>query len=211
MFDIAFYESRVSSERNLKTRRKVYGFGINDAPFPTQFHIKEKLYAHPAYLAWKSIICRCYNPKYIDRFPTYSGASVCEEWRSFMSFRSWWVEHHIDGLVIDKDIIGNGKVYSPSTCIFIPNDMNIFLTDSAAARGAYPIGCSRTKYGSFVATCSNPFTKKKEFIGCHKEPESAHKAWMARKIELAGMMKDQMDSIDSRIYGRVIEIIKSKR
>jgi hypothetical protein len=68
MKDIGFYESFPATARALNTRRPIFGFGVNDAPFFTQFHFNGKLLAHPAYLAWKSMIARCYDQKYKSKF-----------------------------------------------------------------------------------------------------------------------------------------------
>ena len=211
MHNIQFLESKTPTARALKLRTNIYGVGVNDAHFCTQFHHNGKLLAHPAYLAWKSILCRCYDEKYLARFPTYKGASVCDGWLNFMSFRSWWLEHQMDGWVIDKDILAPSKIYSPESCIFIPNYINVFLTDSAASRGAHPVGCSVTKYGRFVAYCNNPITRIKESLGSYGDPESAHLAWRNRKLEHAEALKPDMDAIDTRIYPRVVEIIKAMR
>lgn len=208
MKEISFYESFPTNDRNLKTRRLVCGFGINDAPFSTQFHHLGKLIAHPAYLAWKSLITRCYNNKYQSKYPSYSGVTVCEEWRSFMAFRSWWLDNQVEGWHIDKDILSSSRQYSPSTCIFIPSSLNMFLTDSAASRGRWMIGCSMTRTGKFTSYINNPLSGKKETLGSFELEIEAHNKWMERKIEIAGEMKAIMDSIDERIYGRVVELIK---
>lgn len=45
----------------------------------------------------------------------YAGLSVCDEWRSFESFRSWALSSgYTDDLTIDR--IDNSKGYSPSNC-----------------------------------------------------------------------------------------------
>lgn len=39
------------------------------------------------------------------KWPSYIGVTVCDEWRSFMKFREWWLENHVDGWQIDKDLL----------------------------------------------------------------------------------------------------------
>ena len=42
---------------------------------------------------------------------------------------------------LDKDIIVvDDKVYGPEVCAFVDPSLNMFTTDSAAARGEWPIG-----------------------------------------------------------------------
>lgn len=211
MTDLTFFESKIADIRALKTRRKIFGVGINDAPFCTQFHDGNKLIAHPAYVSWKSMITRCYDKKYQDKYPTYKNKTVCDEWLSFMRFRSWWISNHVYGWHLDKDILTDSDCYSPDACIFIPSHINIFLTDSASNRGDHAIGASMTRYGLFNSSCQNPVSKKKEHLGNYATENEAHLAWRNRKLEIALELKPQMDAIDLRIYPRVVTIINSKR
>lgn len=71
---------------------------------------------------WMSMIDRCYNPKN-SRFKNYGGRGVvvCDEWKNdYQRFLDWallngWKK----GLQLDKDIKGDGKIYSPETCCFV--------------------------------------------------------------------------------------------
>lgn len=211
MKDIGFYESFPATARALKTRRPIFGFGVNDAPFFTQFHFNGKLLAHPAYLAWKSMIARCYDQKYKSKFATYEGVTVCDEWRSFMSFREWWLDRHVEGWHLDKDLLSGDRHYSPNNCIFIPMALNMFLTDSAASRGEFAIGCSRNKSGLFVSYVNNPISNTKEWLGTFATEDDAHSKWKKRKLQIAHEMKQEMDAIDKRIFDMVILKIKSMR
>lgn len=92
-----------------------------------------------------------------------------------------------EGLDLDKDLLVPGnKVYGPETCIFVVHSVNAFLIDSAKARGQWPLGVSwRTRDNKFSANCNNPFTKRMEFLGYFTDPNEAHQAWKARKLEHA--------------------------
>ena len=39
--------------------------------------------------------------------------------------------------------------------------------------------------GKFRASCSNPFTQKREHLGYFTCEQEAHEAWLERKLELA--------------------------
>lgn len=101
-------------------RALVSGVGINDAPFQTSKRIKGKLYNHPAYLDWFGMIQRCYSGKQ----KAYAECYVAEEWRSFSNFYEWWKIHHKLEWALDKDLLGDGKLYSPNTCCYIPQYVN---------------------------------------------------------------------------------------
>lgn len=191
-----------------RPRSVVHGFGVNDAHYNVQPNADGGRVMCAAYKAWKCILNRCYSKKSQQENPSYIGVTVCEEWRSFMAFREWWIENYVDGWQIDKDILTDNRECSPSNCIYVPQWINAFLIGRGSARGKYPIGVSyESSRGLFEASCSNPATGRKVRVGRFKTPEAAHLAWRARKLEYAAQMKNEMDAIDERIYPRVVEII----
>ena len=193
-------------------RKLVQGVGLNESKYRTSAMIEGRQVVCPAYGDWANMLNRAYSPKHHTSFPTYIGVTVCSEWKIFSSFRGWWLEHHIDGFQLDKDILSDGAVYSPSSCIFVPQWLNSFTIDSGATRGAYPIGVYFHKgKGRFIAQCGNPMSKKQERLGYFTTPEEAHLAWLNRKLELALELKPKMDEIDIRIYPRVVEIINNAK
>lgn len=172
--------------------RLVRGVGHNDVAYPVYSYNRvsgrqKRLWVCPFYAAWKDMLDRCYSPKFHDRYPTYRGCSVEPSWLSLSEFSGWMVMQDHEGKHLDKDILAPGnKVYSPDTCVFIPTQLNNFLTDAGASRGEWPIGvCRYKRNGKFVSKCNNPFTGKYEHIGYFPCPDAAHKAWRARKHEHA--------------------------
>lgn len=99
------------------------------------------------YRAWKSMFQRCYSSAYHKRYPTYIGCAVDPLWHSFQTFAQWYDENYyvIEGqkMHLDKDILKKGnKVYSPETCIIVPNNINSLFVKANATRGDLPIGVS---------------------------------------------------------------------
>lgn len=76
---------------------------------------------------YTGMISRCYNKKDIS-YKNYGGRGVvvCDEWlKGYQFFLTWALEHGWrKGLQLDKDIKGNGLLYSPSTCIFVTPTVN---------------------------------------------------------------------------------------
>ena len=177
--------------------KKIFGIGINNSPDPVYRYEtvngKQKIvWKCPYYVVWHSMLGRCYSEPYLKTRPTYRGCSVCPEWVYFMTFKAWMMTQDFEGKQLDKDILfEDNKVYSPETCRFVDRDLNMFLTDSGAARGEWPIGVYWYKASSkFVAKCCNPFTKKQEHLGYFTCPKEAHEAWRKRKHELACALAD---------------------
>lgn len=163
----------------------VLGVGINDSEHPTKINKK----AIPAYEAWHSILVRCYSEKSFKKRPTYIKCEICEEWKSFSAFEKWYDSNKINGFVIDKDILFIGNtVYSPSTCRFVPPNINTLLLDRRNDRGEYPIGVSEDNYGNKKKKYKACISKygRNVHLGYFSTPEEAHEAWRLAKIEYVG-------------------------
>jgi hypothetical protein len=140
---------------------------------------------------------RCYSDKKQAVCPTYVGCSVDEPWLNFRNFSDWVTTQDWEDRQLDKDLLIKGnKVYSETTCVFIPERVNYFLTTNRARRGDLPIGVYRSR-GRFQAMCRNPITRKKQFLGRLDTPEAAHLAWKAAKHKLACQLAEL--ETDSRI------------
>lgn len=183
----------------------VCGVGINDANYAVAPRINGKAVLCPSYKAWASMLSRCYSEKYLRKNNTYTGVTVCKEWHSFMSFREWWLENHVDGWQLDKDILSDNREYSPENCLYVPGWINSFLVDCGASRGDYPIGVHFVNdMGRFRAECCNAITGRSEHLGYFSSDVEANEAWRKRKLEIAFMRKTDMDMVDERIYNRII-------
>lgn len=113
-----------------------------------------------AYTTWVNMLMRCYEPHYVNKFPTYIYVTVCDEWHNFQNFAKWYYKNYyeIEGqrMHLDKDILIKGnKIYSPETCVFVPNNINLLFIKCDNARGEYPIGVSYNKTsGKLLVRCN---------------------------------------------------------
>lgn len=86
------------------------------------------LTGHPLYSVWTDIKTRCYN-KNRKQYKNYGGrgVTICNEWKNdFKCFFDWAIKNGWrKGLELDKDILGNGLIYSPSNCCFVTKINNI--------------------------------------------------------------------------------------
>ena len=178
----------------------VYGVGVNDLGYRTQVReevtknggkrILKTVFKCKYYAVWDSMLKRCYSEKYLERYPSYIGTSVCSEWLSASAFKKWMEQQDWHGKCLDKDIIApKSKLYSPETCAFVLNATNSFVTARDACRGDYPVGVNLFKpTGKYQARCKNPFTGKQEYLGLFSTTDEAHEAWRKRKHELAQLV-----------------------
>lgn len=181
----------------MKTRKLLYGIGINDADYvvarsETIGYVNGKrkqkmIWRCPYYRAWEGMLMRCYSSKYQEKYPTYKGCTVSDEWLTFSSFKAWMEKQDWEGKQLDKDLLFEGnKIYSAETCVFVTPETNLFTIDCGASRGEWLIGVYLNKgKGKFQSMCSNPFSNKREYLGSFTCEQEAHNAWLKRKLELA--------------------------
>ncbi len=90
-----------------------------------EYKVSTKGVHSKAYLAWNSMMTRCYSDRYQKKQPTYIGCSVCPEWHSFQVFAKWFYDNYIEGFHLDKDMkTEDNKVYSPEGCSFVSQEAN---------------------------------------------------------------------------------------
>lgn len=200
----------------MKQRKLVCGVGINDADYLVKIDktvgyteegkaIRKCVWFCPFYQKWSDMLKRCYSERIQNKYPTYRGCSVTEEWLKFMTFREWMVEQDWEGNCLDKDLLFKGnKLYSPETCIFVPAIVNRFLTECTSVRGEWPIGVYFHKLtGKFKAQCQEFQTRKNISLGLFNDPESAHKEWLKFKKKQAKLLADQQK--DPRVAKALID------
>lgn len=77
---------------------------------------------------YRSMVNRCYNSKQ-KSYKRYGarGVRVCDDWlNSYKSFLEWSLSNGWkSGLCLDKDILGNGLFYSPTTCKWVSTTENV--------------------------------------------------------------------------------------
>ena len=114
----------------------VYGIGtlgtFKDGSKPKTTDGHKKLTRE--YDLWKSMLRRCYDKKWHEKYPTYKDCSVCDRWLVFANFLEdlplienyeLWRDNPNTRVCLDKDskVQGN-KVYSLDACKFISNSDN---------------------------------------------------------------------------------------
>ena len=181
------------------------GVGLNDVDYKVNPIINGKHVMCPFYKAWQSMITRCYSKIYQAKKPSYIGCVVCDEWLTFSNFRGWMRSQDWQGMQLDKDILfAENKTYSPETCVFVSSMTNSFINENKAARGCTMIGVNfHSRDHVYQARCSNPFTKKSDFLGYFDDELSAHLAWKKRKLELAIIMAEKQS--DKRVAEALVK------
>lgn len=150
---------------------------------------------------------RCHNPAH----PTYIGCQVDERWKYFMAFRIWHLEQAPKRREqLDKDFLGDGKLYSPETCCFIPWWLNLLFNNNKAQRGDLPQGVHKIgqKFGAQL-------NRKGEvvYLGSFDTPEEARAVYLEAKaayVERLLFEFPQPPRIDAAFRRKMTELIQQE-
>ena len=195
---------------NVKDRYlpSVFGVGILGAKYPSKINgviTKE-------YEIWKSMLKRCYSDVYKKKCPTYAGCGVSDKFKSYEYFYEWCnkqIGFGVDGngnpFQLDKDLLSKGnKIYSESTCVFIPAEINLLLTKRTASRGEYLIGVYWNKRANAFVARARKNKRKLEHLGLFKTEIEAFNAYKKAK---EAFVKEQAEKFKSQIDPRAYEAL----
>ena len=184
----------------------VYGVGVLGAKYPTRVNgvlTKE-------YELWTSMLERCYSNNYKKKYSTYEGCEVSDNFKSYEYFYEWCqkqIGFNNEGRHLDKDLLIKGnKVYSETTCVFLPQEINTLLTKREASRGKHLIGvCWHKANKAFVAVVSKN-KGKLEYLGSFKTELEAFNAYkQAKEAFVKEQANKWKDKIDPRAYNALMK------
>lgn len=89
------------------------------------------------YRVWTSMLKRCYTDNVKDIRPNYKDTVVCDNWKYLPNFKKWFDDNYKDGWYLDKDLkVFDSNIYSPDTCAFLPNHINVLLNSNKRIRSS---------------------------------------------------------------------------
>ena len=172
--------------------RTVYGVGYyGEGKYVAKINEKHT----PQYKAWNDMMIRAYSNKLKNKFETYKEVKACEEWHNFQNFAKWYDEniYHVksERMHLDKDILVKGnKIYSPDTCIFVPQRINSLFIKCNKERRRYPIGVSYYKRSNKYAVDLNKDGKSVR-LGYYATPEEGFYVYKKAKEDYIKQVADE--------------------
>ena len=191
--------------RTYKKSGLVQGFGVNDLEFAVTFNGK----IDPIYDTWKKMLSRAFSEAWHKRYPSYIGVGVSEEWVSAKSFYKWAENKYSKGKQLDKDIIGDGTLYSPESCCFVSKKLNQFLIGQNITHD-YPMGVYKEEgRAKFKVMISAGVQGKSEQLGSFENMHEGHLVYCKRKLELADSLIRQ-EQVEDYIATALIAKLQKK-
>ena len=133
------YANKLSTSQAAYVRKQVV-VALGSDPFQTpknsskkKRQLRTKTIHEISKDTYRAMMHRCYSPQN-PSWMSYGavGVRVCEEWHNFKEFNDWFVVNYVQGWEIDKDVLSR-TLYSPTTCIFLPEHINQFIKHWASA------------------------------------------------------------------------------
>ena len=156
------------------------------------------------YDLWKSMLTRCYDPKFHIRRPTYIGCTVSENFKNFQYFAEWCnnqIGFGNRGWQLDKDIllIGN-KGYNENICVFVPSQLNSLLINKSNYRGEEPVGVQlKSARNKYVARIS--IGGERKWLGTFDNEDDAFNSYkICKEYNIKEMAHKYEGLIDPRVY-----------
>ena len=184
-------------------RVKICGVGFIPSTLKGKEHRRIR-----AFISWKNMIRRIYNG--YGRFAKcYENCVICEEWLDYGVFKNWYENQRGCGLKyeLDKDLLGNGTLYSPTTCCLLPRELNRMISDRKTKNRELPTGVVKSGKKYYAHYVMGTSEKKLVRIGGFNTPEEASNAYKAfRKKRIAETAQVYYDNgeLDERAYNSLI-------
>ena len=148
---------------------------------------------------WFAMLTRCYSERYQITQSSYKDVTVCEEWHNFQNFAKWaeenWKPYMDKSWQLDKDVICKDcRVYSSSTCAFLPAEINgLFVARTT------DVGYRMTPQGNYMVRMSK--TTGRVCYGRYASIEEASNVYKTEKEKYVKEVADKWrDKIDFKAY-----------
>lgn len=161
-----FKEGRVHNPYD----KSLYGIG-----FIGEINEKDAI----SYEYWHSMLNRCYGKR--SYYNSYKEITVCDEWLCYANFKKWFDKNYYkvknERMEIDKDIIlKNNKIYSPNTCIFVPQKINNLFISINKKKAIY-----KNKSNTYYYYKRDRKRQKNILVNNFKTYEEAYKDYKKQK------------------------------
>lgn len=179
-----------------------YGVGYIGAG---NYKVESVLGTHDkSYDVWQNMLERCYSEKLRYKHPAYADCTVYEKWHNYQNFAKWYKNNSYDlkngRLHLDKDIKQkNNKIYSPETCLLIPQRINMIFMEKSKGKDSDLPNCIRRCVGGYQSRFSEThlgvFKTLDEAITAHDD---------AKRLHIKQVAKEYKEILPTKVYKALI-------
>lgn len=163
----------------------------------------------------KRVVSRPYGQWYgmVDRatkrLDSYSNVSVSENFKNF----DWWCDwaYKQKGFLlqdtnnkirpIDKDIVGDGTIYSEDVCVFVPLVINNLFIDSKSKSNVGRTGVRRVERVSVPDKYEARLGTYCTHIGTFDTVDEAYRAYLSVRLKYSNdLFNTYGDTVDDRVW-----------
>ena len=182
------------------SKRKLYGVGILGDKYKTTDSAGKQI---KEYGVWHRMIERCYSEKFKEKNPCYKNCRVGENFKFYPYFFDWCQSQYgIDkNWELDKDLIIKGNtIYSETTCVFIPKEINASLARHKNRSKKLPLGVRYSlRDKKYVARIK--IKGKEKFLGSFDNETDAFNSYkIAKENFIKSLAETWKDGLDPRAY-----------
>lgn len=158
------------------------GVGINDTTDPVYINYKDgNKWWCPYYSCWYNMLRRVSGKYKTKKNESYKETKATEDFLRFSKFKPWMMSQDWKDKTLDKDILGDGTLYSFETCCFIPNEVNVFLTGlHTPTERLYGVSY-RPKTDNYVARVF--YKEQHHALGTFSNKYTARASYVKKKLE----------------------------
>ena len=161
------------------------------------------------YSIWRGVVVRATSSYFKELYPSYKNVGICPEWLAYTSFKEWYdKQYKEDGWEIDKDLLSGkeNKIYSPSTCVLLPKEINHLLANKRRTNTSGYTGVRKC-----VGTCKFEVNIKvkgiQKRIGVYGTEEEAYSIY---KQERENIAIDMCEKYRGKLPDNIINYIINK-
>lgn len=156
---------------------------------------------------WRGMMERCYFGNKSSKNKSYSGCCVCSKWHDISNFKDWYNKNIItcegNKICIDKDLLGDGKLYSPKTCCFLPEAINNAIKKNIQSNNKSGYSGVRVTGKSCIIAQTSLFGIKK-YIGSFDSKKEAREMFVKEKDNYIHQLAElYIDVLPSNVYNKL--------
>lgn len=151
---------------------------------------------------WSAMFRRCFSEAKTSKSHFYKDVSISEDWHNFSNFNSWALSQNFEnGWHLDKDLLGDGKLYSPENCCFVPKEINqAIILPRKSLSSDHLVGMYYDeRLNKYVAQAR--VGRDNSYIGCFSNQVDAYNAYKdAKERYIHELAEKWRNVIDNKVY-----------